>query len=118
MEVILTLTDHAVVFHQGHVIAEGHPREVVQPPRRHRAYLGRSLSAPGDASVSGPLPLLACATSRCATATWSAWRTCRSTSAEGAVVALIGSNGAGKTTTLNAIAGLVPVSGGSVVWEG
>lgn len=37
--------------------------------------------------------------------------------AEGAVVALIGSNGAGKTTTLNAIAGLVPVSGGSIVWK-
>ena len=38
--------------------------------------------------------------------------------AEGAVVALIGSNGAGKTTTLNAIAGLVPVAGGSIVWKG
>lgn len=37
---------------------------------------------------------------------------------EGAVVALIGSNGAGKTTTLNAIAGLVPPSGGSVTWQG
>jgi branched-chain amino acid transport system ATP-binding protein len=36
---------------------------------------------------------------------------------KGAVVALIGSNGAGKTTTLNAIAGLVPPSGGSVVWQ-
>ncbi len=37
---------------------------------------------------------------------------------EGAVVALIGSNGAGKTTTLNAIAGLVPASGGHVLWQG
>ena len=33
---------------------------------------------------------------------------------EGAVVALLGSNGAGKTTTLNAIAGLIPVAGGSI----
>ncbi len=38
--------------------------------------------------------------------------------AEGSVVALLGSNGAGKTTTLNAIAGLVPASGGSVFWRG
>ena len=35
---------------------------------------------------------------------------------EGAVVALLGSNGAGKTTTLNAIAGLIPVAGGSITF--
>jgi branched-chain amino acid transport system ATP-binding protein len=32
----------------------------------------------------------------------------------GAVVALLGSNGAGKTTTLNAIAGLIPATRGSI----
>ena len=37
---------------------------------------------------------------------------------KGAVVALLGSNGAGKTTTLNAIAGIVPVSRGSVSFDG
>ena len=36
----------------------------------------------------------------------------------GSVVALLGSNGAGKTTTLNAIAGIVPVSAGSVSFDG
>jgi branched-chain amino acid transport system ATP-binding protein len=36
----------------------------------------------------------------------------------GSVVALLGSNGAGKTTTLNAIAGLVPASHGSIEWGG
>jgi branched-chain amino acid transport system ATP-binding protein len=36
----------------------------------------------------------------------------------GSVVALVGSNGAGKTTTLNAIAGLVPPSGGVIEWRG
>jgi branched-chain amino acid transport system ATP-binding protein len=36
----------------------------------------------------------------------------------GQVVALLGSNGSGKTTVLNAIAGLVPASGGSVEWRG
>ena len=38
--------------------------------------------------------------------------------AEGSVVALLGSNGAGKTTTLNAIAGLVRASRGSIEWQG
>jgi branched-chain amino acid transport system ATP-binding protein len=38
--------------------------------------------------------------------------------AEGSVVALLGSNGAGKTTTLNAIAGLVRASRGSIEWGG
>ena len=37
---------------------------------------------------------------------------------KGSVVALLGSNGAGKTTTLNAIAGIVPVSAGSVSFDG
>jgi branched-chain amino acid transport system ATP-binding protein len=37
---------------------------------------------------------------------------------KGSVVALLGSNGAGKTTTLNAIAGLIPASGGHVFFNG
>jgi branched-chain amino acid transport system ATP-binding protein len=37
---------------------------------------------------------------------------------QGSVVALLGSNGSGKTTTLNAIAGLVRPSGGSIEWRG
>ena len=37
---------------------------------------------------------------------------------EGSVVALLGSNGAGKTTTLNAIAGLVQASHGTIEWRG
>jgi len=37
---------------------------------------------------------------------------------QGGVVALLGSNGAGKTTTLNAIAGLIPASAGSIIFHG
>jgi branched-chain amino acid transport system ATP-binding protein len=38
--------------------------------------------------------------------------------ARGELVSLIGANGAGKTTTLNAIAGLLPVAGGEVLYDG
>jgi branched-chain amino acid transport system ATP-binding protein len=37
---------------------------------------------------------------------------------EGSIVALLGSNGAGKTTTLNAVAGLIPPSAGTIEWNG
>jgi len=36
---------------------------------------------------------------------------------QGSIIALLGSNGAGKTSTLNAIAGLVPASGGKISLE-
>jgi len=36
----------------------------------------------------------------------------------GEIVALLGANGAGKSTTLLTIAGVVPVRGGEITWEG
>lgn len=45
MEVILALTQRAVVFHQGRVIAAGPPREVVNDPAVIAAYLGHRMSA-------------------------------------------------------------------------
>ena len=38
--------------------------------------------------------------------------------AQGSVVALLGSNGGGKTTVLNAIAGLIPLHSGSILFGG
>ena len=43
MEVILTLTHHAVVFHQGQVIAAGAPHDVVEDRAVIAAYLGGSM---------------------------------------------------------------------------
>ena len=41
MEVIVTLTEHVVVFNQGHVIATGKPDAVVKDEAVIEAYLGR-----------------------------------------------------------------------------
>ena len=38
--------------------------------------------------------------------------------AAGELVALVGSNGAGKTTLLRALSGLIPISGGQIVFDG
>lgn len=43
MEVILSLAERAVVFHQGKVIAQGRPRSVVDDPAVITAYLGHHM---------------------------------------------------------------------------
>lgn len=43
MEVILSLAERAVVFHQGRVIAAGAPRDVVDNPEVVAAYLGHHM---------------------------------------------------------------------------
>jgi branched-chain amino acid transport system ATP-binding protein len=43
MEVILSLTERAIVFHQGKVIAAGAPRAVVDDPSVVAAYLGHHM---------------------------------------------------------------------------
>jgi branched-chain amino acid transport system ATP-binding protein len=45
MEVILTLAQRAVVFHQGRVISAGPPRDVVNNPAVVAAYLGHRMAA-------------------------------------------------------------------------
>ena len=37
---------------------------------------------------------------------------------DGKMISIVGANGAGKSTTINAISGMVPLSGGEILFEG
>ena len=116
MEVIVSLAQKVVVFHQGREIARGTPREVTSNTRVIEAYLGRRKVRHAEGAMSAPLLRIEHLEVRYGDLIGVA-----DVSLEvpaGAVVALLGSNGAGKTTTLNAMAGIVPVSAGTVAFDG
>ena len=83
MEVIMTLAARVIVFNQGHVIAQGTPRDVVKDEAVIEAYLGRGHRADW-AHEANERGLRTCADERrsiwkCTTAISSASPTCRST---------------------------------------
>ena len=44
MDIIKTLADRIVIFHNGEVIADGDPNEVMSMPIVQDVYLGRALA--------------------------------------------------------------------------
>lgn len=127
MEVILSLTQSAIVFHYGRIIARGHAEEVVKNPEVIEAYLGHSQD---QKERKDWRPTRSIRPEKGAKTSLSVERLqvrygdlvgvadVSLTVPEGSIVALLGSNGAGKTTTLNAIAGLVNPSAGTIKWQG
>ncbi len=127
MEVIMSLATRVVVFHQGREIARGNPREVTQQPRRdrglsrHARRQGRG--GPHAGGVDGrarrmTAPLLRIEHLEVRYGDLIGVSDVSLEVPQGSVVALLGSNGGGKTTTLNAIAGLIPVHSGSILFNG
>ncbi len=116
---VLDLSDRISVLHQGRMIADGPPAEVVKSPEVVSAYLGQAhgkvevvapppdgLAAPSLLSVKGLVGGYA--------GGGSVLQGIDLEVRQNEVVALLGRNGVGKTTLLRAIMGTLPIESGSI----
>lgn len=120
---VVALSDRLSVFHQGAVIADGSPEEVVKNPEVVKAYLGESTSEglpisswKGEAEKGQPVIKLDQVVSG-----YEGSRVLDGLSLEvgaGETVALLGRNGVGKTTTLSTMIGTLPVLSGHIRVDG
>ena len=114
MALIMDVCDRIHVLDQGRTLAAGHTGRDPRQPRRRRR-LPRRERRPRGRGMTALLELRGLDVRYGSVA---AVRALDLTVGEGEIVGLIGPNGAGKSTTLHAIMGLVPPSGGDVVFAG
>ncbi len=119
---VVSLSDRITVLHQGRLIADGPPAEVVSRPEVIAAYLGASAvhrAPPGARPLAAPgAPLLRL---EGVVAGYNGSRILDGVDFEvrpGEAVALLGRNGAGKTTLLRAVTGTAEVTSGRILLDG
>lgn len=125
-KVVHELADRVIVLNWGSLIAEGTPAEVTANEEVGRIYLGSGRAAAGTTAVdratgaaveqaSTGLVLESVSARRGAIV---ALTDISLTVRPGEIVTVLGANGAGKSSLTQVISGLLPASGGRVIWQG
>ena len=118
MEVIVSLASRVVVFHQGTRDRARHAAGGDPQRARHRGLSGQAPRGQAERGRRMTAPLLEVRNLEVRYGDLIGVADVSLEVPQGSIVALLGSNGAGKTTTLNAIAGVVPASGGQIEFQG
>ena len=106
MDVVKSLADRIVVLHNGRLVADGEPAEVIGSAVVQEAYLG---VAAKPATAGARAWLSRCSRWKACTPTSASITSCRASTSPcraARMTVLLGRNGAGKTTTLRTIMGL------------
>ncbi len=123
--VIQQLAERVMVLEWGLKIAEGTPKEIAEHPEVIAVYFGseqvkpaaRQRGEPSTQQAVNGRPLLRLEQ---VNMNYGKLRALRAVDFEvrvGEIVAVLGANGAGKTTLTQAICGLVPISGGKILFN-
>jgi ABC-type branched-subunit amino acid transport system ATPase component/ABC-type branched-subunit amino acid transport system permease subunit len=122
---VLAMSDRITILHQGRVIAEGAPQEIINQPEVVTAYLGRKPAGEEvqPAAVRAvrsqtAAPILKLKDVVSGYEGSSVLRDVNLEVGEGEIVALLGRNGVGKTTTLRTIMGTLKPMAGTIDFDG
>ncbi len=122
---VLAISGRITILHQGRVIADGAPQEVMNQPEVVTAYLGRKPGAEPVVEISARTaaggtgkPILKLRDVDAGYEGSSVLRAVNLEVGEGEIVALLGRNGVGKTTTLRTIMGVVKPMAGEIEFSG